>query len=303
MKKTAVFIFTLVLVMGLSGCNKEGLDQPVQNVDDRSDTDVKSDEVSLDGNNLKEEVNETEKAIHQPSFLNLISDMDEEYIYYIKGMDIWRFHKGTSEKSKIYSGDAGIVGIAVQEKWIYFLELSGETSEFPYSLRKIDNTGGGHTIIEGTEASFIDISDNILFTRIFTMDGTSDILYELKGQGDSLIETRINENSVCLVKNDIRDIVFTSSDCKKVYWQEELIYEVENRNDEVFIKNYNEHYAILELHKDNMECQTLIISLDENKSVTYLDLEMQYVDVLEHWIVYIDKAELDMHFLNMAESF
>lgn len=41
--------------------------------------------------------------------------------------------------------------------------------------------------------------------------------------------------------------------------------------------------------------------MDEKRTVTLLDLRMQYVDILGHWIVYIDDSNHEIYFEDMLE--
>lgn len=293
MKKTIVIMTLCILSVVLNGC---GNDYPEKSMS-VSEPQVENEEFFQIG----ESETDSAKNISEPGFRHLISDMDENYIYYIEEKGLGRISKNNFEKEHIFTGNNTILGISVYEGWIYFLEDTQGIGGLPYSLSKVNSSGERYTVISATDASFLDISEDILFLRTYTIEGMRDSLYTLSITGDSLVETIIDNHDITIRKNDILDSVISTNENKKIFWGEEILYQVENENDEVFIKNYNENHVVLELYKDGIEYQTLIMSLDEKRTVTLPDLRMQYVDLLEHWMVYIDDSNHEIYVKDLLE--
>ena len=288
MKYVIIFIFVLFISNVLYGCGNNNEENNTRKEDEKVQ--------HINENYLAEDSSSTNN-VQAPFFNNLISDMDDKNIYYFKETDIWRINKMSYESKCIYSGDNTILGIAIYEGWIYFLE----NTQAAGMLSKIDSLGGQYTVINETDGAFIDVSDNILFVRTYTIEGISDALYELTLNQGLINETPIKKDEIVLIRNEILDSIISTNDNKMILMGEELLYEVEEESNEVFIKNYNDKYVVLELLEDGMEYQTLIISLKDKEVVSFLNLKMKYADILNDWVVYIDDSNQDIHFIDMLE--
>ena len=124
--------------------------------------------------------------------------------------------KNNFEKEHIFTGNNTILGISVYEGWIYFLEDTQGIGGLPYSLSKVNSSGERYTVISATDASFLDISEDILFLRTYTIEGMRDSLYTLSITGDSLVETIIDNHDITIRKNDILDSVISTNENKKI---------------------------------------------------------------------------------------
>ena len=117
--------------------------------------------MSLNGENIK-------KLNDKLSTLQIISDADEEYLYYTNTDEqLYKVNKQNGKEMKIT--DQKISSIIVDENWIYYLNVGKH-----YHLYKMKKNGAQNQLLIEKEVSDINVLENWIYYKI---EGNEDIFH------------------------------------------------------------------------------------------------------------------------------
>lgn len=122
--------------------------------------------MSLNGENIK-------KVNDKVSYLQIISDADEEYLYYIDVDEhLYKIDKRTGKEIKIT--DQKVASVIVDEHWIYYLNPGNH-----YYLYKMKKNGEQNQLLIDQEVSDLNVMDNSIYYKI---EGNEDV-FQVKTDG------------------------------------------------------------------------------------------------------------------------